>query len=99
MVVEYTNLRDIRKKYFTVSSVRMLFESVGDHTIIGFIKETHFITNCNVLTCCQKPLTHSLQLATSLSCTVSILTVKITANDLEKSFCFDATAKITGHSF
>jgi len=30
----------------SVSSVRELFESIGNHTIISFIKETIFINSC-----------------------------------------------------
>jgi len=41
-LVECANLRDIREKYFTVSSVADLFNRVDNHTVIVFIKETHF---------------------------------------------------------
>jgi len=34
--------RDIREKNFTVSSLADLFDRVDNHTVIGFIKETHF---------------------------------------------------------
>jgi len=47
MLVECANLQDIRAKYFTASSVRELFESIDNHSIIEFVKETHF--NCQLL--------------------------------------------------
>ena len=41
-LVECANLRDIREKYVTVSSLADLFDRVDNHTVIDFIKETHF---------------------------------------------------------
>jgi len=48
ILVECTNLRDIREKYFTVSSVTDLFKSIDNHAIINFSKKPIFITNCNI---------------------------------------------------
>ena len=42
ILVECANLRDIREKYFTVSSLADLFNRVDNHTVIDFMKETHF---------------------------------------------------------
>ena len=42
ILVECANLRDICEKYFAVSSLADLFNRADNHTVIGFIKETHF---------------------------------------------------------
>ena len=42
ILVECTNLRDIREKYFTASSVTDLFKNIDNHTIIKIIKGTDF---------------------------------------------------------
>jgi len=42
VLVECANLRNIREKYFMVSFVADLFKCIDNHTLINFIKETHF---------------------------------------------------------
>ena len=42
ILVECATLRDVHEKYFTVSSLADLFNRADNHTVIGFIKETHF---------------------------------------------------------
>jgi len=34
--------RDVRLKYFTASSLKDIFESVDNQSIISFIKDAHF---------------------------------------------------------
>jgi len=41
-LVKCVGLWDISTKYFTVSSVAELFQSVGNSIIIRYIKEAHF---------------------------------------------------------
>ena len=42
MPLPLCHLRDIREKYFTVSSLADLFNRVDNHTVIDFVKETQF---------------------------------------------------------
>ena len=42
ILLECANFRNIREKYFTVSSLADLFNRVDNHRVIDFIKETHF---------------------------------------------------------
>jgi len=42
ILVECANLGNISGKHFTVSSVADLFKNADNHTVIDFIKETHF---------------------------------------------------------
>jgi len=41
-LAKFPEIRDIREKYLTVSSLADLFNRVDNHTVIDFIKETHF---------------------------------------------------------
>jgi len=42
ILLDCPELWDIRLKYFTTSSLKDIFESVDNQSIIGFIKDVHF---------------------------------------------------------
>jgi len=42
MLMDCPELRDVRLKYFTASSLKDIFESVDNQIIIDFIKDAHF---------------------------------------------------------
>jgi len=48
ILIECTDFRDIRNKYFVASTVKDVFEQVSMRNVINFIKETHFY---NLLKC------------------------------------------------
>jgi len=43
------DLQDISEKYFMVCFVKELFESVDDHSIIDFIKQTSFLSSIAII--------------------------------------------------
>ena len=48
-----TDLRNVYEKYlfhgpFSLNLKTCLHESVGNHTVVNLIMETHFVANCNV---------------------------------------------------
>ena len=42
ILLDCPELRDVRLKYFTASSLKDIFESVDNQNIIGFIKDAHY---------------------------------------------------------
>jgi len=42
ILLDCLELRDVWLKYFTASSLKDIFESVNNQSIIGFIKDAHF---------------------------------------------------------
>ena len=42
ILLDCPELRDVRLKYFTASSLKDIFESVDNQIIIYFIKDAHF---------------------------------------------------------
>jgi len=42
ILLDCPELRDVRLKYFTASSLKDIFESVDNQDIIGFINDAHF---------------------------------------------------------
>ena len=49
ILVECANLRDVRQKYFTVSSVADLFKSVDNHTVINLSRKPIFLQRAAML--------------------------------------------------
>ena len=49
ILVECVDLNDVPNKHFVASSIKDVFDNVEAHKIVDFIKETHFISNFNVL--------------------------------------------------
>ena len=42
ILIECTDFRDIRNKYFVPTTMKEVFEQVSMRNVINFIKETHF---------------------------------------------------------
>jgi len=42
ILIECTDFRDIRNKFFVASTMKDVFEQVSMRNVINFIKETHF---------------------------------------------------------
>jgi len=42
VLLECTDFSDVRQKYFSVASVKDLFDNVVIHNIVAFVKEIHF---------------------------------------------------------
>jgi len=45
ILLDRPELRDVRLKYFSASSLKDIFESVDNQNIIGFIKDAHFLSS------------------------------------------------------
>ena len=57
ILIECTDFRDIRNKYFVPSTMKDVFKQVNMLDVINFIKETHFTIYSNV---CYPTLTYIL---------------------------------------